>query len=72
MLLSKPARENRAYTKTWPLTNYSESARLRVDLTQNIEVLTMLMIWKAMLMTKHILFNAVLRDESKDLFYFNA
>ena len=72
MLLSKPVRQNRANTNTWPLTDYSQGARLRVDLTQNIEVLMMLMIWKVMLMTKHILFNGVLRDVSKDLLYFNA
>ena len=72
MLLSKPARKNRENKKTWPLTNCSQGARLRDDLTQNTEVLMMLMIWKVMLMTKHILFNGVLRDVSKDLLYFNA
>ena len=72
MLLSKPARQNRENTKTWPLTNCSQGARLRVDLTQNIEVLMMLMICKLMLMTKNILFNAVSREVSTDLLHFNA
>ena len=72
MLLSKPARQNRENTKIWPLTNCSQGVRLRVDLTRNIEVLMMLMICKLMLMTKNILFNAVSREVSKDLLYFNA
>ena len=72
ILLSKPARQNRANKKTRPLTSYSQGARLRVDLTRNIEVLMMLMICKLMLMTKNILFNAVSREVSKDLFYCNA